>query len=360
MSDPESPAPPPFPELGQAPPPLDKPIALRATLRPWFRRPLFIGIGAAAALLIALLLFLSPWFPHRHPEGEQAVTVTIAPGDSLSDAADKLEAAGVISSGGRFTLLARLLGSGDGIQAGEFAFYPGDGWSQQLETLQNGGSIRRRIVIPEGLPSVLVQERLTAAPLMEGEVAIPAEGSILPATYDYRRGMARADLLAQMQAAMRAELARLWPQRSAAAVVRTPEEAIILASIVEKETGKPEEQRLIAGVYSNRLRQNIPLQADPTVIYPVTRGRPLGRRILRSELQDRGNAYNTYVRPGLPVGPITNPGRASIAAVLNPEATDFLYFVADGTGGHVFARTLAEHEANVARYYALQRERGER
>ena len=139
---------------------------------------------------------------------------------------------------------------------------------------------------------------------------------------------------------MERELARLWAERSANTAVVSPQAAIILASIVEKETGKPSERRMVAGVYTNRLRRGMPLQADPTIIYPVTRGRPLGRRILRSEL-NADNGYNTYARAGLPIGPIANPGRASIAAVLNPAPTNALFFVADGTGGHIFADTLA-------------------
>ncbi|HEV2865861.1 MAG TPA: endolytic transglycosylase MltG, partial [Allosphingosinicella sp.] len=165
-------------------------------------------------------------------------------------------------------------------------------------------------------------------------------------------------VLGRMQRAMRTELARLWAQRSPTTPVVSPEAAVILASIVEKETSKPSERRMIAGVYSNRLRRGMPLQADPTVIYPITRGRPLGRRILRSEL-NADNGYNTYRSAGLPIGPIANPGRASIAAVLNPQPTDALYFVADGTGGHVFAATLAEHNANVQRWFAIRRARGE-
>ena len=138
----------------------------------------------------------------------------------------------------------------------------------------------------------------------------------------------------------------------------TPEQAIILASIVEKETGKPSERRMVAAVYGNRLRLGMPLQADPTVIYPITRGRPLGRRILRSELQAK-NGYNTYAAKGLPIGPIANPGRASIDAVLDPGSSKALYFVADGTGGHVFADTLADHNANVKKWFAIRRARGE-
>jgi UPF0755 protein len=161
-----------------------------------------------------------------------------------------------------------------------------------------------------------------------------------------------------MQSAMAKTLAQLWAQRTPAAVVTTPRDAVILASIVEKETGKASERRMIAGVYSNRLRQGMKLDADPTVIYPITKGRPLGRRIKRSELQ-ANNGYNTYAMAGLPAGPIANPGQESLAAVLNPAPTPALYFVADGTGGHVFANTIAEHDANVRKWFAIRRARGE-
>src|SRR5690606_15102537 len=150
----------------------------------------------------------------------------------------------------------------------------------------------------------------------------------------------------------------LWPQRAAGIAVSTPEEAVILASIVEKETGVASERRMVAGLYSNRLKVGMLLQADPTIIYPITKGKPLGRRIRQSEIA-AVNDYNTYTMVGLPKGPITNPGRASIEAVLNPEQTDALYMVADGKGGHVFAETLAEHNANVARWFAIRRARGE-
>jgi UPF0755 protein len=161
-----------------------------------------------------------------------------------------------------------------------------------------------------------------------------------------------------MQAAMTKTVAQLWPKRSGDCPVATPEQAVILASIVEKETGKAGERPLIAGVYCNRLKIGMKLDADPTVIYPVTKGKPLGRRILKSELA-ADNGYNTYKRAGLPAGPIANPGKASIEAVLHPAATKALYFVADGTGGHVFADTLAEQNANVAKWYAIRRQRGQ-
>jgi UPF0755 protein len=310
------------------------------------------------ALAAAGLIFVNPWFPRPRPDNVEPIAVIIEQGDTLGKAAAKLEEAGVIPSASHFTLLARILGGGS-IKTGEYPFYPSDGWSQHMATLQSGRSIQRMVVIPEGMPSVLVHERLMNTPMLTGEIPVPEEGTVLPLSYDYRRGESRAAVLGRMQKAMRDELAALWAQRGPNSFVRSPQEAIILASIVEKETGKASERRTIAGVYTNRLRQNMPLQADPTVIYPVTRGRPLGRRILRSELDDRSNGYNTYARAGLPIGPIANPGRDSIAAVLNPEQTRFLYFVADGTGGHVFGATLAEHQANVERWYAIRKARGE-
>jgi UPF0755 protein len=161
-----------------------------------------------------------------------------------------------------------------------------------------------------------------------------------------------------MQKAMKDTIAELWPKKSANSVVKTPEEAIILASIVEKETSVKSELRTVAGVYSNRLTKGMMLQADPTIIYPMTKGKPLGRRIRRSEI-DAVNDYNTYSMVGLPKGPIANPSRAAIEAVLNPAQTDYLFFVADGTGGHVFATTNEEHEANKEKWFAIRRERGE-
>jgi UPF0755 protein len=162
-----------------------------------------------------------------------------------------------------------------------------------------------------------------------------------------------------MEAAMTRTLAELWPKRKVGTCpVSSPKEAVILASIVEKETGKPSERRAVAGVYCNRLKIGMKLDADPTVIYPVTKGKPLGRRILRSEL-NADTGYNTYRRPGLPLGPIANPGRASIAAVLDPEPHQYIFFVADGTGGHIFARTYPEHRANVEKWFAIRKARGE-
>jgi UPF0755 protein len=227
-----------------------------------------------------------------------------------------------------------------------------------LDLLQHGKPVQRLITLPEGIPSILVQEKLAAVPYLTGPAPYPAEGSVLPDSYGYQRGETRIEVAKRMRAAMTKALAEMWPKRKPTCPVASKEEAVILASIVEKETGKPAERRTVAGVYCNRLRIGMKLDADPTVIYPITKGKPLGRRIKKSELEaDTG--YNTYKRAGLPAGPIANPGRASIAAVLDPAPTKALYFVADGTGGHVFAQTLAEHNRNVQRWYALRRARGE-
>jgi UPF0755 protein len=315
----------------------------------------------AFALILVALLGVGLWFiqgwsalgPAARP-----TTVLIAPGSSLAAAAETLEKAGVIESAERFRLQARIFGAGGSIKAGEYEIPARASHSQILALLRAGRTVQRRVVVPEGLPSVLVHERLIKAEGLAGDVAVPAEGSVLPATYDYERGQTRAGLLKRMQDAMAETLAGLWAKRSPGTVAKTPQEAVILASIVEKETGKASERPMIAGVYSNRLRQGMKLDADPTVIYPITRGKPLGRRINQSELHDN-NGYNTYVRGGLPIGPIANPGKESLAAVLHPAATQALYFVADGTGGHVFANTLAEHDANVRKWFAIRRSRGE-
>jgi UPF0755 protein len=309
-------------------------------------------LGLAAAGLVLAWTFL----------GSATITkdtpFTIPAGASVGTVAAKLEAEGLISSASGFTLQARIFGSDAPIQAGEFLLIPGMSQRDILDAFQSGKVIRRFVTIPEGMPSILVWERLMAEPLLTGDVPVPPEGSILPDTYSFERGQSRKQLVEQMQAAMDKALAEEWSKRAPGIAVDTMRDALILASIVEKETGKPEERRMVAGLYSNRVRTGMKLQADPTIIYPVTKGKPLGRRIKQSEIA-AVNGYNTYTRAGLPEGPITNPGRASIAAVLNPARTGALFMVADGTGGHWFADTLAEHNANVAKWYAIRRERGE-
>jgi UPF0755 protein len=204
----------------------------------------------------------------------------------------------------------------------------------------------------------MVAERLAAQPLLTGPVVAPDEGSVLPETYDFKRGEARQAVIGRMQAAMTKVLDAEWGSRAQGLPVHTKQEALVLASIVEKETGKDTERPMVAGLYENRLKQGIMLQADPTIIYPITKGKPLGRRIRQSEIL-AVNGYNTYSMSGLPRGPITNPGKAAIEAVLHPAQTDALYMVADGTGGHAFASTLEQHNRNVERWFAIRRARGE-
>jgi len=316
-------------------------------------RLVLIGL---VALALAALVFA--WTLMGSATVEKDTSFTIPAGASIAAVADKLEAEGLISSAPGFVLQARIFGSDAPIQAGEFLIEAGMSQREILAAFQSGDVIRRFVTIPEGMPSILVWERLMAEELLTGEVAVPPEGSILPDTYAFERGQSRKSLVEQMQAAMDRALAEEWAKRRPGIAVDTMRDVLILAAIVEKETGKPEERRMVAGLYSNRVRTGMRLQADPTIIYPITKGKPLGRRIRQSEIA-AVNGYNTYTRVGLPEGPITNPGRASIAAVLNPENTAALFMVADGTGGHWFADTLAEHNANVAKWYAIRRERGE-
>lgn len=286
------------------------------------------------------------------------LSVTIQPGTGLSEAARQLEAAGAIRSASRFVLFAKVLGGGEGIKAGEFGIPAHLSQADILKLLQGGKTLQRFVMIPEGMPSIMAQERIMAAPELTGTIGRPAEGSLLPDSYSYQRGDTRASVVAHMQKAMADYLAKAWAKRKPGLVVHTPQEAIILASIVEKETAIASERRMVAAVYSNRLKRGMMLQADPTIIYPITYGKALGRRILLSE-KNAKNDYNTYTMTGLPKTAIANPGRASIDAVLDPANSNALYFVADGTGASVFADTLEQHNANVQKWYAIRRARGE-
>ena len=286
------------------------------------------------------------------------VTVLIKPGSSITLAANQLEKGGILKSASAFINRARFLAGARTIKAGEFLIPAGASNADVLSILTGGKAVQRMITVVEGMPSIMVWERLMANEKLTGEISVPAEGSILPDSYAFEKGEQRAAVVKRMQDAMTKTLAELWEKRSADTVVKTPQEAISLAAIVEKETQVAAERATVAGVYSNRLRKNMMLQADPTIIYPITKGKPLGRRIRQSEISDV-NDYNTYAMVGLPKGPIANPSRASIEAVLNPAKTNAIFFVADGKGGHVFSETLEEHNANVEKWFAIRRERGE-
>ena len=285
-------------------------------------------------------------------------TLTVPEGATLASAARDLRRIGAVRNADLFRGLARVFGGRDPVRAGEFALPAHVSARAILDLLQHGRPLLHLVTVPEGMPSVLVHDKLMATPGLSGPLAALPEGAVLPDSYGFRLGDTRRAVAARMRGAMGAMLARLWAARAPGLVVTSPREALILASIVEKETALPQERAIVAAVYANRLRLGMPLQADPTIIYPITQGRPLGRRIRESEVHAR-NAYNTYAMTGLPAGPICNPGRLSIAAVLHPAASKALYFVANGRGGHVFSDTLAEQDANVRKWFAIRRARGE-
>ncbi len=313
--------------------------------------------GVAAVVVAALLTVYALWWRSGPKPGPHDLIVP--EGATVATVGRQLEDQGAIPGNARtFYIMTRLLGSNDPIQAGEFEIPKGTSAASILDLLQHGKPLQRMITVTEGMPSIIVEEKLAANRYLVGSVPDIAEGSLLPDSYSYQRGEQRSAVVKRMQLAMTKILAALWAKRTHNCPLNTKEDAVTLASIVEKETAKPAERRIIAGVYCNRLRIGMKLDADPTVIYPITKGKPLGRRIKESELRS-DNPYNTYTHAGLPPGPIANPGKASIAAVLDPAATKALYFVADGTGGHVFAETLQEQEANVKRWYAIRRSRGE-
>lgn len=315
------------------------------------------AILVALVLVVALVLGALQLWGGAGP-ARTNVTVMIPSGASLGRAATELEKAGAIRSARQFIAFSKLLGGSDPIKAGEYRIPARLSQSDILKLLQGGRTLQRMVTIPEGTPSVVVYETLMKAPQLSGTVEVPVEGTVLPDSYAYNRGDTRQAVLDRMQKAMVAYLAKAWERRKPGIAVNTPRDALILASIVEKETGKAEERRMVAAVYANRLKQNMMLQADPTIIYPITKGKPLGRRILQSEVRAK-NGYNTYAMTGLPAGPIANPGPASIDAVLDPASSSALYFVAKGDGGHVFSDTLEQHNANVQKWYALRRARGE-
>ncbi len=237
-------------------------------------------------------------------------------------------------------------------------FDPAEDAPEVYETAKARGDTDYRVVTSEGATSWQITEGLNAIDILTGSaVAVPDEGYLAPGSYEITRGADRGTLLAEMEALQRRRLAEAWANRSDDLPIDTPEEALILASIIEKETSVPDERRQVASVFVNRLNQDMRLQTDPTVIYGITRGQGvLGRGLRQSEL-NRETPYNTYVIRGLPPTPIANPGLASIEAALNPDETPYIFFVADGTGGHAFAETLAEHNENVARWRAIEAER---
>ena len=307
-----------------------------------------------AALVAAWSVFYAPGPTAR--EGDTTV-VTLPSGAGVSAIAANLKAAGVIRSTDMFKAAASLTGADRRLRAGEYEVPSRASLRSVLTLLVSGKVVRHYVTLPEGWSSAQAVDILMRQPILDGAVdAVPEEGSLWPDTYEISRGETRASVIARMQRAHDDNMARLWATRGPNSVVRTPEEALILASIVEKETGVAAERPRVAAVFSNRLRAGMRLESDPTIVYGITKGRSLGRGLRRSEI-DQHTDWNTYQIDGLPPTPIANPGRDAIAAVLNPPQSGDLFFVADGSGGHAFARTYDEHLANVARWRAIERRR---
>ncbi len=315
------------------------------------------AIAAALLILVAGAAVLGGIFRLDRPGPLQAdTTVIVERGASLTAIAENLQSGGVIDDAFLFRLSARLYRVSRSLKAGEYAFPARVSMGGVIDILVSGETVIRQFTVPEGLTSAEVMTLIAGVEGLVGELdGVPTEGSLLPETYNYAWADARPDIVGRMEKAMADTLAELWPTRAEGLPIDTPAEAVILASIVEKETGVAEERALVAGVFINRLKRGMRLQSDPTVVYALTGGTGPLDRALRSRDLRVDNPYNTYGNAGLPPGPIANPGRAALEAVLNPAETDYLYFVADGTGGHAFAKTLAEHNRNVAKWRRIRR-----
>jgi UPF0755 protein len=306
---------------------------------------LFAGFAALAGVF-----YLHSEYTAPGPLAENKVFV-VEQGQSASEIGTALERGGIISNGRIFATMAQLTGQRTRLKAGEYEMPGAASMQQVMALIASGKAITYKISIPEGFTSEMAVGRVNANEVLTGPpVMAPPEGSILPDTYVFRRGMTRQKLVEDMQTAQTKLLDELWARRVPVPAIATKEQAVTLASIVEKETAVPEERPVIASVFINRLNKGMRLQSDPTIIYGIVGGRGrLDRALTRTDIETT-TAYNTYRINGLPPGPIANPGRAAIEAVLNPTPTEHLYFVADGTGGHAFATTLEEHNRNVRKW----------
>jgi UPF0755 protein len=340
----------------EAPP---QPTAVTRPRRRWLR--LLSGLLGLLLLLGAAGFGGWQWLLRQieAPGPMQAETAVVIPrGASTGTIAERLDAAGVIADQ-RLFLLALALDPGTPLRAGEFAFPAGASIRDAIAILRSGRTVQRRLTVPEGLTVAQILALIEAADGLTGTIdTAPSEGTLLPETWAYSWGDSRASVVRRMSEAMDRALAEAWAARAPNLPLASPREVLILASIVERETGVADERAKVAGVFINRLRRNMPLQSDPTVIYAVTGGAGvLDRPISRADLEF-DHPMNTYRNRGLPPLPIAAPGRASLMATVRPAETDALYFVADGSGGHVFSRTLEEHNRAVARWRQIERERG--
>ncbi|WP_246191223.1 endolytic transglycosylase MltG [Aureimonas leprariae] len=320
----------------------------------------FLLSGALVACLavVAVVLWGRSEFEGPGPL-TAATTVVIPKNTSLESIAGNLQREGVISNARIFEYGARVTKTAAKLKAGEYGFDPGVSMRGVLDKLASGESIMHSVTVPEGWTVRQVFDRVAGEEVLAGDMPpMPAEGSLRPDTYRVQRGMQRAELIRQMQEAQTELVQQIWAGRSKDVNLRDIGQFVTLASIVEKETGKPEERPLVASVFLNRLKKGMRLQSDPTIIYAVWggAGKPPDEPIRQSHIRN-DSPYNTYVAKGLPPGPIACPGRAALEAVANPAASKDVYFVADGDGGHVFASTLEDHNANVRRYREIEKQR---
>lgn len=321
-----------------------------------------VGSAVFTLLLIAILLGGSALWVGKSrydaPGPLVADTTLVIPGEyGLMDIADLLVAKGIIADKWVFVGAAVGSRSSGKLKAGEYAFTKGASAHDILDTIVSGKVIEYNITIPEGLTSDQIVERLNESDVLSGTIRqVPREGSLLPETYKVTRGTSREDMLRRMARGQQAALQEIWQGRDPSLPLRSPEELVILASIVEKETGEADERSRVAAVFVNRLDKKMRLQSDPTIIYGLVRGKGrLDRPITRADI-NTPTPFNTYAVAGLPPGPIGNPGRASMEATANPAKTKDLYFVADGTGGHVFSETLDQHNRNVVKWRQLEKQ----
>jgi UPF0755 protein len=306
-------------------------------------------VGTGAAALFAKIQFSRPG------SLDQPRSVVIADGSSAATVADLLQRHGVISNGWVFRVGVRLAGQAHNLKAGEYLIPAHASMESIMDAMTSGKSILYSVTLPEGLTSQQIVDRLNADETLVGDVTdVPPEGSLLPDTYKFTRGDTRQNIINRMRRERDRVLTEVWNRRVEGLPIKSPEELVILASIVEKETAISDERSRVASVFINRLNRKMRLQSDPTALYGIFggKGKPTDRPVTRADL-DQLNQYNTYQIDGLPPGPIANPGRASLEAVANPSRTADLYFVADGTGGHAFAENYEEHRKNVARWRTI-------
>jgi UPF0755 protein len=328
------------------------------------RNPLvIIGNAIITLLLISMIGAGALYYYGRQvleapgPLGEDKV-VNIPQRAGKRDIADTLNREGVTDvNPWVFIASVFALKASSDLKPGEYAFAKNASLRDVIATMVDGKVVQHAVTIPEGLTSEQIVARLSDNDIFTGSVReVPREGTLLPETYKFPRGTTRDQVVQRMQQAHKRVLAEIWERRSQDLPIKTPEQLVTLASIVEKETSKPDERSRVAAVFVNRLKQKIKLQSDPTIIYGLVGGKgTLGRPIKRSEIT-QPSPYNTYVIEGLPPGPISNPGRASLEAAANPARTRDLYFVADGTGGHAFTETYDAHQKNVARLRAMEKQ----